>query len=128
MVPAISIEPKWYYNIKKRYEIGKDAENNSGNFLSFPIYYTTDWVFVSTSDGKDASQWLSIIPTWGFRRNLGKRFNYELGAGLGYGYYFEDYTVGYNGELAYNLHIRIGYIFLKNINTFFSILVQVISV
>jgi hypothetical protein len=56
---------------------------------------------------------ISIIPTWGIRRNIGAHFNYEVGAGFGYRYIFAK-DAGYysnESEAAANLHLRIGFVF-----------------
>ncbi|HZJ74187.1 MAG TPA: hypothetical protein VFC87_05235, partial [Perlabentimonas sp.] len=56
---------------------------------------------------------ISIIPTWGIKRNIGRHFTYEAGFGIGYLYYFAK-NVGYSenkGEVGVNLHLRIGYRF-----------------
>jgi hypothetical protein len=56
---------------------------------------------------------VSIIPTWGIRRNIGNHFNYETGIGVGYvRYFYKSQGFGENeGEAAVNLHLRIGYRF-----------------
>jgi len=58
---------------------------------------------------------ISIIPTWGIKRNIGNHFNYEAGFGVGYHYIFAE-NAGYignsnKGEVDINLHLRIGYRF-----------------
>ena len=56
---------------------------------------------------------VSIIPTWGIKRNIGKHFTYETGIGLGYRYYFAK-SEGYaknESSGALNLHLRVGYRF-----------------
>ena len=45
LYPVLSVEPRYYYNLSKRYEAGKNTFKNSGAFLScnlqydFPPYY-----------------------------------------------------------------------------------------
>ena len=56
---------------------------------------------------------ISLVPTWGIRRNIGKHFNYETGIGIGYRYIFAK-KAGYlenESEATLNLHFRIGYKF-----------------
>ena len=113
MTPIISLEPKWYYNLNKRTRKGKRIDGNSGNFISLKMGYHPDWFVISNYDGLKVISDLSIIPTWGIRRNIGKHFNYETGVGVGYRYIFGK-NAGYmkNENLpAANYHIRIGYRF-----------------
>ena len=104
--PVLRLEPRYYYNLEKRIHKGKDISNNSGNFFGLNINYRPNTVIYRTKDYLSPVESLSIVPKWGIRRNLGKNFNYELGAGLGFRHEFkgEDY-----GEL--DLHLRIGYTF-----------------
>ena len=34
MVPALTLEPRWYYNLNKRVSKNRRIDGNSGNFLS----------------------------------------------------------------------------------------------
>lgn len=112
MAPVISVEPRWYYNMKKREAKGKRLDGNGFNFLSLWISYHPDW-FVFSNEDVDLVSDISFIPSWGIRRNLGKHFNFETGAGIGYRYVFsqdsgfeDDYD-----EIAVNLMFKIGYKF-----------------
>jgi hypothetical protein len=57
---------------------------------------------------------------YGLKRNIGKRFNFELAYGIGYGWIYEEYTY-FNGEthrepdsgVLANLRLAIGYMFKK---------------
>lgn len=105
LAPVIALEPRWYYNIKKRNYINKDR-NNSANFLTLGIKYHPDWFVISSSDYAEVASQISLIPKWGIRRNIGSSsFNYELGIGIGYKFYLEENF----SEAAADLHIRIGY-------------------
>lgn len=66
---------------------------------------------------------LSIIPTWGLKRQIGNHFTYEAGAGIGYrivylkpNYYngnaqnVDDFSTNRNQYTPY-LHLRAGYTF-----------------
>ena len=56
---------------------------------------------------------ISIVLTWGIRRNVGSHFTYETGIGIGYVHYFKKENVYLINEsdVAVNLHLRIGYRF-----------------
>lgn len=113
MTPVITVEPRWYYNLNERVNKSKRIDGNSGNFISIKTSYHPDWFVISNYDNVNIISDISIVPTWGIRRNIGKHFNYETGIGLGYRYIFAK-EAGYSeneSEAALNLHLRIGYRF-----------------
>ncbi|PIF01153.1 MAG: hypothetical protein CR994_03310 [Maribacter sp.] len=113
MVPVITLEPRWYYNLQKRAANSRPTLGNSGNFVSLKTSCHPDWFIISNSDNVDLVSQISAIPTWGIRRNIGKHFNYEAGIGIGFRYIFyksEGFAEN-EGEAAANLHLRIGYRF-----------------
>ncbi len=113
LTPVIVLEPRFYYNLKKRLEKGKRIDGNSGNFISLKMGYHPDWFVLFNPDNAPVVSDFSIIPTWGIRRNIGEHFNFEAGLGAGYSYTFAK-RAGYKkdkGELELNMHLRIGYIF-----------------
>jgi len=107
LTPVITLEPRWYYNLDKRVSKTKNISGNSGNFVSLKTSFTPDWFVISNVDNLSVLNNISIIPTWGIRRNIGTHFTYEAGIGIGYRYYFDLNE----GETAGNLHLRIGYRF-----------------
>ncbi len=113
LTPVIVIEPRFYYNLKKRSNESKRIDGNSGSFIALKMGYHPDWfVLFNTNDVPVISDF-SIIPTWGIRRNIGKHFNFETGIGVGYSYTFAK-RAGYlkdKSEIELNMHLRIGYIF-----------------
>jgi len=111
--PIIRLEPRYYYNLEKRAEKGKDISENTANYISLNTMYRPDWFVISNKDNVSVVPTISFIPTWGIRRNLGKSFNYEVGLGLGYQYVFYK-SAGFtenDGEVIPDLHLRIGYTF-----------------
>lgn len=111
LTPVIVIEPRLYYNLKKRAEKSKRIDGNSGNFFALKMGYHPDWFVLFNTDDAPVVSDFSIIPTWGIRRNIGQRFNYEAGIGVGYSYTFAK-EAGYDenkGEVELNMHLRIGY-------------------
>lgn len=113
MTPVLTVEPKFYYNLKKRDSKSKAITNNSGNFISLKTSYHPNWFVISNYKNVNIISDISIIPTWGIRRNIGIHFNYETGIGLGYRYIFAKDAGYYSNasEGAANLHLRIGYVF-----------------
>lgn len=109
---AITIEPRWYYNLNKRNAKGKRTDSNSGNFISLKTTFHPDIILFSTDDNVNLISDFSIVPTWGIRRNIGKHFNYEVGIGIGYIDYIDEANTIYDQpDVAVNLHLRIGYRF-----------------
>ncbi|WP_344712773.1 hypothetical protein [Winogradskyella damuponensis] len=113
LTPTITLEPRWYYNLNKREEKSRRIDGNSGNFISIKTTYHPDWFIISNESNINFISDISIIPTWGLRRNLGSHFTYETGIGIGYIHYFkEDHVILVNeSDVAVNLHLRIGYRF-----------------
>ena len=114
LAPVLNVEPRWYYNIKKRASNNKRTANNSSNFLTISFQYHPDWFVFSKKDNVNIYDQLAIIPKWGIRRSIANsNFNYEAGAGLGYRLNFlKQYGYTENdSEIALDIHLRIGYTF-----------------
>lgn len=113
LTPTITLEPRWYYNLNKRKSQSKRIDGNSGNFFSIKTTYHPDWFVISSEDNINFISDISIIPTWGIRRNIGNHFNYETGIGIGYVHYFEKDNVILldDNDVTVNIHLRIGYRF-----------------
>lgn len=109
LVPVFTLEPRYYYNIEKRAHNNKTTSNNSANFIALNLKYQPD-LFIISNNNVDAISNISIIPKWSIRRNLGSHFHYETGFGLGYRYFLEKIN-NEKGEVAVDLHLRIGYNF-----------------
>ncbi|PIB27559.1 hypothetical protein BFP77_11765 [Maribacter sp. 4U21] len=113
LIPTISLEPRWYYNLDKRASRSKNTSANGGNFVSLKTSFLPDWFVISNYENIDVINQVTVIPTWGIRRNIGSHFNYETGFGIGYRYSFAK-SAGFaenESDLAANLHLRIGYRF-----------------
>lgn len=107
--PAITLQPKFYYNIAKRAEEGKNTKNNSANYFGLQVRYIPNWFVISNEKNLNLSNQLNFIPTFGIRRNFSENFNYEFKAGYGYGT-----TFGYDNNTSggvLDLSIKIGYDF-----------------
>ena len=104
---VLTVEPKCYFNIAKRYSQGKRIDNNAAEYFSIQMTYQPLFIL-----GKQNSN-ISIIPTYAQRSNIGKHFNYEVGGGMGYGYFFKsgNNDLKYGSDWAFNIVLRIGYTF-----------------
>ncbi len=112
LTPVIVVEPRFYYNLKKRSENSKTTDGNSGNFIAIKTSYHPELALFNADDAPVVSDF-AIIPTWGIRRNIGDHFNYEAGIGIGYSYTLAE-RAGYSEDesgLEPNMHLRIGYKF-----------------
>lgn len=113
MTPVITLEPRLYYNLNKRVKKSRRIDGNSGNFISLKTSYHPDWFVISNTENVIVISSISIIPTWGIRRNIGKHFTYETGIGIGYRYAYAK-QAGFlenESEGTVNIHLRIGYRF-----------------
>ena len=108
LAPAISLTPKFYYNLQKRKDSGKNISNNSGNYISLKVEYIPNWFVISNTKDITVSETISLVPTWGLRRNFAKNFNYEFKAGLGIGKILKK---GYATQVVPDLSFKIGYDF-----------------
>lgn len=107
LTPAITLEPRWYYNINKRNAKNKKS-NNSANFVTLGIDYHPNWFVISNHDNIFVPNQVAIIPKWGIRRNIGNsNFNYEAGIGIGRRFYLDQNF----SDTTADLHLRIGYTF-----------------
>lgn len=111
--PVLIVEPRFYYNLRKRALRSKDISHNSGNFVAVKTVYHPVRFVISNYDIINSRSSISFIPIWGLRRNIGSHFNFENGVGFGYTFFFAKKTDYSNliGEPAVNLHFRIGYVF-----------------
>lgn len=114
LAPTIALTPRYYYNLNKRVEKGRSISKNSGNFIALKLNYAPDWFVVSSLDNIRVVENFSIIPKWAIKRTIVNHLTYEAGIGVGYRHYFlKKYNLSSssNGEVAVDLHLRIGYSF-----------------
>lgn len=108
LTPIIVLEPRLYYNLKRRIEKEKSIIKNSGNFVSFKFAYQPSWFYISNSNGTTVDI-LTALPIWGIRRHIGNYFNYELGVGYGYSHVFNNTNTNAISGLHYYFHARFGF-------------------
>jgi hypothetical protein len=105
----VTLEPRWYYNFKKRQEKSKRITNNNGNFVGIRVSSNFEDAVISDNDNVTIPTQIRIIPKWGIRRSIGEHFSYELGIGLGTTKTFNTFNDEWSGVL--DLHIRFGFDF-----------------
>ncbi len=97
--PFLQIEPRFYYNVKKRFGEGKFL-NNSASFFS--ICSGVDFI---KHTGESYYPTLFVVPKWGFRRAIGKHFIFETQ--IGGGVQFNRYSTKFRPDL----NLKFGYVF-----------------
>ena len=81
--PVVTVEPRYYYNLERRSSNGNKTSKNSANYLSLKTSYHPDCFVLNLDDAITKTAYLSIIPTWGMKRQIGSKFTYETGIGFG---------------------------------------------
>jgi hypothetical protein len=111
LTPQVTLEPRWYYNLKKRKSKSKSIAGNSGNFLGLQTGFLPGGWVISNTDVNQRPV-LSLFLVWGIQRQVGRHFNYALGTGPVYAHVFSDKKEN-SGSDNYNVGflIRIGYRF-----------------
>jgi len=113
LAPNITLEPKWYYNLEKRFAKGKNIKRNSGNFIAIKAHYLPDLFLITGNKNLNIVNQLAIIPQWGIRRVSGKHISFETGFGLGPQLYFGkgSKNVTNRDDVYVDLNLRVGYSF-----------------
>ena len=78
---SLFLEPKYYFNLKKREKKNKNIKNNAGNFISLR---TNINILNNLETGE--IYFHTLTPTYGIRRNITSHFNLELSFGYGISY------------------------------------------
>jgi hypothetical protein len=112
LTPMVTLEPRWYYNLKRRKAKSRRIDGNSGNFISLQTSYFPGGLAISSYGNINIKPMLTISSLWGIKRNIGNHFNYEVAVGPGYTYRFPDkYGYGESDDYSLNIFLRIGYRF-----------------
>ena len=97
---SLFIEPKYYFNLKKREKKNKNIKNNAGNFISL----RTNLNILNNLENGEI-YFHTLTPTYGIRRNITSHFNLELS--FGYGISYSNSLITLEAMPSF----RIGYIF-----------------
>lgn len=108
LTPSLSVASKYYYNINKRSEQGKNIKNNAANYVSLKVDYFPNWFVISNVKNLEVNDGIFLTPNYGIRRNFAKNFNYEFRAGLGFGTLFKG---NYGLQTRLDLSLKVGYDF-----------------
>jgi hypothetical protein len=83
---ALSLESRWYYDLKKRMANNTSGNNLLGNYLSFEFLYQNQVVQKRHFDAslfKYKSESLTFTPLWGSQQQFSKRVFYDFKMGWG---------------------------------------------
>ncbi len=109
ILPMVSLQPRYYYNLPKRKAEIKDITDNSANYLAINFIFYPEFFSYSNQENINIKNGLFIMPTWGIRRNFNQYFYYELGAGVGFNINGLSEIEGKESILIYNILARVGY-------------------
>lgn len=105
----IELNPKWNYNKNKRFSNNKNILYNSSNYISLNTSYTPKWATLDDYKDRDIEK-ISIIPTFGIKRNFNKNINYEFFFGIGYERFLNTKTINSKeNKLGIQLGALIGF-------------------
>lgn len=98
-----------YYDREFRFNEEIVIDNNTGNFFTFIIDYQPPFFSWSSDSSKMILREVRIIPSWGLRRSIGRRFIIEGHLGFGYGYTINNIPKEQH-NIVYDIKIAVGYV------------------
>ncbi len=109
-LPVASIEPRWYYNSRKRQGNSNNTFHNSSNFAAIAVRYYPRFLAYSPIEYENVDGGVFLYHSWGMRRNINYKWNIEFGAGIGVDPFLKNREVD-DGDSNWvlNLTLRIGY-------------------
>jgi len=81
-VPAINAQYRYFYNLERRLNKGKEINGNSGNYLAASgTLFTADVIIGNVDSGSGTAGFVG--PVYGIQRTYPKGFNYTMEFGVG---------------------------------------------
>jgi hypothetical protein len=81
--PYLKGQYRYYYNLAKRVEKGKDISNNSGGFIALHSSYYLEPLSKNKNIISNLDD-LTVGAGWGFQKTYSSNINISTNAGLGY--------------------------------------------
>ncbi|MEL6864445.1 MAG: hypothetical protein AAFP19_08505 [Bacteroidota bacterium] len=104
---GLEIEPRWYYDMRKRIISGKSANNLSGNYIGLGLLSRWDARSYSFSSNTEVIQEYNILLKYGLQRRIfGKGYidvNFGIGARNAFFYSTFDPDVGFAYQRSWDL-------------------------
>ena len=107
-MPVVTVGPRYYYNLVRRARRGQDTYGNAANYVALPVSLESGWVVLSLPEGATADRAVTILPTWGMRHSIHRRYSVEAGLGVGYSHRWRRGTAA-RGYLAVWVPVRVGF-------------------
>ena len=105
--PIFNVQYRYYYNLKKRHDKGKNTTNNSANYLALSGAVQTGKPIIGNLEYYE--DYFGVIgPVWGLQRYYKSGFKLDLNLGGGLG--FDDYDKAYFSPI---IGIRLGCFLFK---------------
>jgi len=104
LMPNVSFRD--YYNMRKRYDKGKNTAHNSANYMGLGVFYVPK-VSADFANLKYQFSGPGLMAFWGMNRVIGKHLLVDLGLGA----QFTINTVGYDSGFKANplVNLKVGY-------------------
>ncbi|HBL76523.1 MAG: hypothetical protein A2W90_00440 [Bacteroidetes bacterium GWF2_42_66] len=82
--PTIHLEPRYYYNLERRYQRGRNVSFNAASYLGVYSELRMNPLIEENNGFWPVYDRFKIGPAWGIQRNLGRRgyLNFNLAYGL----------------------------------------------
>ncbi len=112
--PRVGFETRYYYNFSKRDQKGKSTQDNAANFIGLSIIHFPGLFAISSDPEGELNNLVAFFPKWGIRRNVGKNFNFETGAGAGIVINLDDMGNDIPIFPAYLIYLRFGVKFARS--------------
>ncbi len=104
--PIVIAEPRYYYNFNRRVEKGKKTSYNASNYVALTASYFFKPFVISNDSYGEYQGGASLIPKWGIKRTIGRRWNFEFALGVGLAFSKTQTTVGYGLDLHFGYNIK----------------------
>ena len=105
LTPTLRLEPRFYYNFKRRVKMKKKTSFNASNYFAVTLLYIPNLFTISNVSGLEYESGVHVIPKFGIKRTIGQKVNFEFAIGAG------PYISKGRVEAALGLDLRFGYNF-----------------
>ena len=103
-IPTVRLEPRYYYNLNRRLNLGKKTLFNGANYFAVTAAYYSGLIISNVSD-ITSEKGISLTPKWGIQRTIGQKISFQFAFGPGI------YITKVNTGTTFGLDLRLGYNF-----------------